>query len=1142
MSDQTKCYSVGFISSNGDFTSIPMDRRHIEAKFNEIDLVVQEEQDYLNRFKHDIETEFRFPVKLLSVFGFSYKIEDQDWVIMTVKDKREAEREYATAVSSGHQAVLAKQDNDKICTVKIGRLQSYQRMSIRFSYYSTYQITSDALCYCFQLTSMRPYVSEDVVPEGLPVWHNPSENQSELPYGIILEATFNRSEPFSVNYISDSVQTFQSNGNSVVLSRQILDGSINVSFQIMPSNGFTSRGSEWTDPEGQKYFQLCFANYFNDRDSPVENSTDYFDPGVDADWDIIRSDDDNSDTKSIPDAPKINRRIILIGDGSGSMGGDPIKDLKNAMELAIKDLPRDSKFAMAMFGSDYTFYPDDITNSDRTMNMYIQFVHMRIKCDGCDKYPIMGVRYKCNVCDDYDLCQKCFEYEKRKNFHYGSHTFTAIGGQQEKPMMTSSKTDDKFWLTQTDEDIKNAMKWLGQKCTSEYGGTEMSKVIDAAYKRILSSRKDGEKYHDSILFMTDGNVYGQDAGLTGLISRHQKENDINFFTMGIGHSHSTELVEKMARAGNGYCSHVFFSEAIPEQVQTIMRCLNTAHVRDGSLEWLDCEVEYTSDKPTKLLFENEPHYVVAKVKSVGDNPRVRLNTTCRGVSKTVVEISLKDLSNSQFPLDQSFAMTRLKELMNDTTGTKKERIDHIVGLAMKYNVITPYTGAVGVIKSSSPSDASKMTTINIPIAYPTCVFKSTSASTSTRSASASTSTSASASASASAYFDPAYDTLRSAPVMNWWEQRRPTLRSIPSGDDRERKMKQNMNEASSILNDLMGQAEMMDAELLDQNRCINRINSINQTRNKESGQDESYLVKSSGSYENQYSTRSLHLTEPTKSVPVKSAPTSSVPVKSAPTSSVPVKSAPTKSVPVKSAPTGFQSPPIGNVINRIGGFFKGISGSIKGLSKSTKSVSESSKSVSEPIKSVSEPIKSVSEPIKSVSEPTKSVSEPIKSVSEPIKSVSEPIKSVSEPTKSVSEPTKSSFGSVNDSRVKSATVPIKSVSDQPKGDVQMVSWKYTDDEKIMENLIKNQNIDGSWSIENVKQTGLYLSLSASCGVDEKLLTTVLVVVFYHRILSLNSRWNNSYKKALKWLIENDTKKTMVFNQTTFMQLVNKLTT
>jgi len=711
-----------------EFTQIPLYRRHLKAQFREADLVITERQDYLHRFNDEVEAEFRFPAKMVSLFEFQYQIDDDDWVNMKVEEKRKAEREYQQAINQGHQAVLAKQDNDKIYTVKIGRLKPNQKISLRFSYYSTYEITSESLSYTFPLTAMPPYVRPGDSSEGLPKWHTPSAWKADknLPYGITLDASFERSAPFSLNFISDQVTTFQSTENTLKVPRQTLDGKTNVTFQVKPTEGFGSKAFQWTSPEGQKYVQVCLANYFKSADQVPLPTADNFSPEKDGDWEVVDPDSEST---------HVQRRVLFIGDGSGSMGGDPIKDLKNAMELALKDQPRSAKFSMAMFGSSFKFYPEAkrLTSIDTrvrqkptTTMVNGQVIHAGFACDGCQMMPVVGDRHKCQECPDFDLCSGCFKRNSMTPFHTSSHVFQTVTGKQEDPLTSESssvaptETEDAFWLEQTDENMASAFEWVKSNVNANYGGTEMFNVINEGYTRLLTTRREGQKYQDMILFMTDGDVWGQQpTQITELIRKHS--DTVSCFTMGIGNGHSAELVENIARAGNGYCSHVYFSEDVPEQVQMTMRCLTSAHLRNAHLEWNDCEVEMTSTRPTSLLFENEPCYVWAKVNSVGENPSMTLKTNWRGEDKTVTTISLKDLPQSGFPLDQSFAMTQLKEWLNAPVAkmSKTEKNDKITPLAIKFNVITPYTAAVGITQSDQPNPSSSvLKRIEIPIATP----------------------------------------------------------------------------------------------------------------------------------------------------------------------------------------------------------------------------------------------------------------------------------------------------------------------------------------------------------------------------------------------------------------------------------------
>ncbi len=50
-------------------------------------------------------------------------------------------------------------------------------------------------------------------------------------------------------------------------------------------------------------------------------------------------------------------------------------------------------------------------------NNKIKTIHSGIKCNLCEKKPIIGIRYKCSICKDFNLCEECEEKNYRKKIH-----------------------------------------------------------------------------------------------------------------------------------------------------------------------------------------------------------------------------------------------------------------------------------------------------------------------------------------------------------------------------------------------------------------------------------------------------------------------------------------------------------------------------------------------------------------------------------------------------------------------------------------------------------------------------------------------------------------------------------------------------
>jgi len=64
-------------------------------------------------------------------------------------------------------------------------------------------------------------------------------------------------------------------------------------------------------------------------------------------------------------------------------------------------------------------------------------VHSSVTCDGCNKGPVVGVRYKCSECADFDLCEDC----EAKDVH-NHHVFLKLKNPMKVDIIYSHRTND----------------------------------------------------------------------------------------------------------------------------------------------------------------------------------------------------------------------------------------------------------------------------------------------------------------------------------------------------------------------------------------------------------------------------------------------------------------------------------------------------------------------------------------------------------------------------------------------------------------------------------------------------------------------------------------------------------------------------
>lgn len=114
---------------------------------------------------------------------------------------------------------------------------------------------------------------------------------------------------------------------------------------------------------------------------------------------------------------------------------------------------------------------------------------------------------------------------------------------------------------------------------ANYGGTEMYQPIEQSIKR---------RYQDmnlEVFLLTDGEIWDQDR-LVHMINENIASSDgaIRLFTLGIGHAASHSLIERVARAGNGFSQAISDSEEMGSKVVRMLKGALSPHIKDYSLE------------------------------------------------------------------------------------------------------------------------------------------------------------------------------------------------------------------------------------------------------------------------------------------------------------------------------------------------------------------------------------------------------------------------------------------------------------------------------------------------------------------------------------------------------------------------------
>ncbi len=248
------------------------------------------------------------------------------------------------------------------------------------------------------------------------------------------------------------------------------------------------------------------------------------------------------------------------------------------------------------------------------------------------------------------------------------------------------------------------------------GGTDILAAMDAALK--LPANK---LYVRQIVFLTDGAVGNEEFVLQEIKKSLGKS---RVFTFGIGPAVNRLLLDGMAEMGRGTSRYITFEENIEDAIQKFSNQTSFPVLTDISLEWKDASV--ADMYPVKIpdLYAGQVLYTVGRFHSSGKATAILKAMTGGGEFRQETEIDLPDESTEHPVVETIWAGKRIDALLKKMAEKPKEKHeirDEIIGIALRYSLMSPFTSLVAVEQGEDdeePKEKKEIMRVDVPSMVP----------------------------------------------------------------------------------------------------------------------------------------------------------------------------------------------------------------------------------------------------------------------------------------------------------------------------------------------------------------------------------------------------------------------------------------
>ena len=266
-------------------------------------------------------------------------------------------------------------------------------------------------------------------------------------------------------------------------------------------------------------------------------------------------------------------------------------------------------------------------------------------------------------------------------------------------------------LAFNDENLRKADDFVN--ATSARGWTEILLAMDCALRMPAN-----KEYLRQIIFLTDGAVGNEDQVIKEVEKILGKA---RIFTFGIGSSVNRYLLDKMAEIGRGTVQYLLENEDIEEAIQKFANQAAFPVLGDISLEWENASVTDVYPLPVPDVYFGQILCLLGRFHSSGSAKAILKGRTGQGEFSQEISIELPEKHDENRAIETIWARKRIDHLLGRLREYPQETHsirDEVLGLSMKYHLMSPYTSLVAVEKDDREREKKEVIRVDVPLVVP----------------------------------------------------------------------------------------------------------------------------------------------------------------------------------------------------------------------------------------------------------------------------------------------------------------------------------------------------------------------------------------------------------------------------------------